>query len=127
MKTFIPPIAEIIFHSKFPILSTGLPSRTVFLAGVSFSIISAFGIEAIKKEKLKKIIIPIAALLTIYLILWVLTFVLNIDAQKIAVTKRNLILPTGIAFLISAVILARKYTQRAFILWLGMFLCVRFE
>ncbi len=53
---YVSPIAELLFRSQIPILSTGLPSRTIFLAGVSFVIASAYGVEAIQKKSLGKLL-----------------------------------------------------------------------
>jgi len=124
---FIPPIAELLFRSQIPILSTGLPSRTIFLASVGFTIASAYGVEAIQKIKLKKIIPPMIIVVIIYILLWIILFTINLDPSKLSVTKRNLILPTGIVLLVSLTILGRRFTKRAFILWIVVFACMGLE
>jgi len=52
---------------------------------------------------------------------------MHIDPSKLAITKHNLLLPTGIAFLLGIVILGRKYTKHAFILWIIIFASMGFE
>ncbi len=124
---FVPPIAELLFLSQIPILSTGLPSRTIFLVGVCFVIVSAFGVEAIQKQKLKKVIPPLVVLLIIYAVLWGIAFSLQVDPAKVAITKRNLLLPTGIVLLVSVLIIGRKFSKHFFILWIVVFSCMGFE
>jgi hypothetical protein len=127
LTAFVPQIAELIFRSPIPILNTGLPSRALFLVGVGFAIASAFGIEAIQNEKLKKLLPPIIVILGIYTILWIVAFTMRVDPTVIASTRRNLLLPTGIALLISGVILGRKWSKFFFLIWLVVFACMGFE
>lgn len=124
---FFPPAAELIFRSHIPILSVGLPSRMLFLVGVGFVIASAFGVEAIQKMRLKKIIPPIIVVSAIYILLWIILLRLNIDPVNLATSKRNLLMPTVIAFIVGFFIIARKYTKHFSILWIVMFLLMGLE
>ncbi len=124
---FVPPIAELLFRSPIPLLSTELPSRTMFLASIGFVLASAYGVEAIQTMKLRNIIPPVIFVLSIYIVIWIIVFTMHIEPAKLAITKHNLLLPTGIAFLAGIVIIARKYTKHAFILWIIIFACMGFE
>lgn len=124
---FVPFIAHLVFISNIPILSTGLPSRTLVLLGIAFSIVSAFGIEALVKHKMKKLFIPIITILSIYAVLWIITFLPQFDPPKTAITQRNLIIPTGIAFLVCALLLLRKVSFRYGFIWIVIFSCMAFE
>lgn len=128
LVAFSPPAAELLFRAQIPVLSTGLPSRTLFLAMVSFIIASAYGIETILRKKQKKIILPIIVALAIYVLLWIIAFVAPIDPSKLAVTKRNLLLPTGIIFLTSiAIIFGIRFSKYALVMWIIIFACMGFE
>lgn len=124
---FPTPFPDLLFQSHIPILSTGLPSRTLFLLAVCLVIASAYGVEAIRTVSFKKILPPIGAILAIYLFLWISIFVTHIDSVKLAVTKRNLLLPTGIILLASTAIMFRKFTKHFFVLWIILFACMGVE
>ncbi len=128
LVAYVPFVAELIFQSHIPILSTGLPSRTIFLAGVGFVIASAYGVEALQKNSRKsenrRIIISVIIFLSVYVLLWTLTFIMPIESANAAIARRNLILPTGIAFLSALLIMGRKYFKHAFLLWIIMFACM---
>jgi len=124
---FPTPFPELLFRANIPILSTGLPARTMFLFAFSFVIAGAYGIEAILTMKQKKILPPIVGVLCLYVSMWLIIFVIPIDPLKLAVTKRNIILPTAIVFFVSALIIWKKYLPRALMLWIVIFACMGFE
>lgn len=124
---FVPQVAEFVFRSQIPILAVGLPSRTILLVGICLAIAAAYGVEAIQKLRLRKIIPPVLLILAIYIALWIIVFKINIDPTNLATAKRNLIMPTGIAFLISFMIIARRFTKYFFILWIAIFISMAFE
>lgn len=124
---FVPSVAELLFRSPLLILNSELPSRTTFLASMGFVLSSAYGVEAIQTMKLRKIIPPVLTMFGVYILIWVIVYTMHNDPAKLSVTKHNLMLPTAIVFLTGIVILARKYTKHAFILWIVIFACMGFE
>lgn len=124
---FVPFVAHLLFISNIPVLSTALPSRAIFLLGVCFSIASAFGVDTLLKNKQKKIFLPVILVLSIYCLLWAVTFLPQFDATKVSITQRNLILPTGIAFFVGIMLLFHKLSRRYFILWIIVFSCMAIE
>ncbi len=124
---FPTPFPELLFRAEIPILSTGLPARTMFLLAFSFVIAGAYGVEAIQNMKQKKVLPPILGVVGLYIVMWLVIFIIPIDPLKLAVTKRNIILPTALVFFVSALIISKKYLPRAFILWIIIFACMGFE
>ena len=125
---FFSPAAELLMQMQIPILSTGLPSRTLFLLMICLVIASAYGVESIMHKKQKKVFIPILIVLSIYILLWAIAFMAPLDAANAAITKRNLLLPTGIIFLISvAIMIGRRFPKYIVLLWIVMFSCMGFE
>jgi uncharacterized membrane protein YfhO len=127
LVAFVPFVAELLLHSQIPILGTGIPSRALFLLSFSLTLVSAFGIEAIQKAKFKRIIPPLVTVLVVYVVLWVITLIMNVDPSKVAITQRNLILPTGIILVVTSVILGRKFSKRFLLLWIVIFACMGLE
>lgn len=124
---FVPFVANLLLYSHIPVINTGVPSRTVFLFETSFAIVAAFGVEAIQKEKTKKIFIPIIIILIIYLVLWGVSFLPQIGYTKASITHHNLLLPTAIALVVSVLLLTKQYSNRFHILWVIIFCCMAIE
>lgn len=125
---FYEPMARFLFSLKIPVLSTGIPSRTIFVLSVSIILLASYGVEAVYKLKLKKIIIPLSLILGLYFFVWLLVFKLEITPDNLSVTKRNLILPTGIIFMaISAIIFLKKFPKLAILGWLTILLVMSIE
>lgn len=96
-----------------PILSSGIPSRTLFLFQTSATILATLGLDRLLAEKTKakkQLLVALAVLAAIYLVLWSVVTVSSQttrDAQwwsNLDVAKHNLVLPTMI-FLLSSVFL----------------------
>ena len=50
---FNTPVARLIYQLKFPIVSTSIPNRILFVSALSLSILAAFGMEALGKVNRK--------------------------------------------------------------------------
>ena len=127
LVAYVPFIADMLFNSPIPLLNTELPSRTMFLAAMGFVLTAAYGVDAVQREKIKKIIPPVLFFLLIYIFIWVVAYTMHGDPANITVTKHNIILPTIIAFLAGCAILFRRFTKQFFILWIIIFVCMGFE
>lgn len=127
LVAYVPFIADMLFNSPIPLLNTELPSRTMFLAAMGFVLTAAYGVEAVQKEKIKKIIPPVLFFFLLYIVIWAVVYTMHGDPGNITVTKHNIILPTIIAFLVGGTILFRRFTKQFFILWIIVFACMGFE
>lgn len=92
--------AKIPFQLNVPFLSTSQPTRLMFIADLSLSILAALGFDYFLKTKNKgKLIYPITAFLLIFASLWGgVLFILRSQPlnTNLIVAKQNLILPTVI-------------------------------
>lgn len=104
LLTFDTYLAKVIYFFQIPFISTAVPTRMMFLYCFSASIIAGFGLEAFIKEPNKKIFLKVICILGgIYLLFWFFTFIAPIignisSAQNLQISRRNLLLPTGIFF-----------------------------
>ncbi len=88
-----------------PILSTGVPSRIIFLFTFSASVLAAFGLSNFQnKFILKKIFIVSTFFTFIFAFIWAITFFgfnnffPNAPVEAAQIAKRNLIVPSGMLF-----------------------------
>lgn len=98
------PWAKLPYQFKIPLLATSQPTRLLFIVDFCLAILVAFGLDTLLKEKtfLKRIILTLIPFLLLYGLLWL--FVLGAKRiwpdtswlVNLAVSKRNLILPTGL-------------------------------
>jgi len=124
LLAFQTPLAELLFQSHFPVLSTSLPSRILFLATFSLIVAAAYGVESVmnKKTQWKNILIPTLFILSIYVIFWIFVFTSNIDPLNLSVSKRNLIIPTFIIFSMGGVIIITlKFKRFIFLVLIASF------
>jgi hypothetical protein len=102
-------ISELLYRLSIPFISTSQPTRLIFLIDFSLSILAAIGFNHFLKTKEKrKIFLSLSFFSIIFALLWlfVLYFGKNyLGMEDIAVSKRNLILPT-ILFIISSLTLS---------------------
>lgn len=97
------PIQSFLGLLKIPVLSTSDPNRIIVLFSFSFSILAAFGFEALKdlilKKEVKKIIIPLAVITIILFAAWFTLIILkSLPQDKIIIARRNFLLPTFFFF-----------------------------
>jgi hypothetical protein len=97
------PLSQLIFILKIPVLSTSAASRIIILASFSLSVLAAFGFDDLmndwKKGVKKRIVWFVLVLTSIIGFLWILLFVFHIvPPEAFSIAKRNMILPTIVAF-----------------------------
>ena len=128
------PWAKLPYQLKIPFISTSQPTRLLFMVDFCLAVLAAFGLDALlrKKVSLKKIIITLIPFIFLYSFLWLFVF----GAKQIwpeaswtvdlAISKRNLILPTGllVAGVISIFLLYfRKPTKKIVLFLILFFVC----
>ncbi len=101
---------------KIPVLSTSYPARAIVLWSFSLAVLSGFGFEQLTRfvaEKNKKSIITRFVLIgSIVLVVWLLImFGKVLPMDKLAIAKRNLILPTAMFGLFSISILSLLFLK----------------
>lgn len=98
--TFDTYFARIIYSLQLPLISTAVPTRIMFLFCFSVSMLAGFGLEAFLKDPEKKIFLKTIGILgSVYLLLWIFSW-----TQNLQISKRNLLLPTGI-FSVGSIVL----------------------
>lgn len=122
------PFSDLLITLKIPVLNSGAPTRILFLFQFSLVVLAAFGIDAWIKEKKFKLISLLPILLSYgLLILFVQSITLFFKQgdllANLSVIKRNVFLPTGIAFVTLLLILAANKLHRFKLL---IFFCILF-
>ncbi len=104
------PWAKLIYRWQIPFLSTSQPTRLLFLAGFCLAVLAAMGLDNfLKKDKKLKSLVPFLA---IYGCLWL--FVLLAKGENLAISKRNLILPTGMLIAFAGLVVAFGLADKLF-------------
>ncbi len=110
------PFAYLFEVLKIPILSSGYPSRMIFIFQFSFAILAATGLDFLLKEKIawKKIFLPLFIIFLIYLFSFVSTLT---SSPEWLITRKNLVLPIAL-FLVTAflIISSKLLNQKAILL-----------
>lgn len=112
--------ANLPFILHIPLLSTSQPTRLLFIIDFCLAVLSALGLDLMTSHKVtsRRLLIVGCSTILLFGLLWVLAyfqiFTQNIDS--IAVSKRNLILPTlfmivGILYLLLYKKIPKKYAQ----------------
>ena len=104
------PLTALLYRYPWPVLSTGTPTRILFLLALSLAILAGFGYDAIRQTKQVpfKAIIAIGVILSI---LWLVAF----THSSIPTMKRAMIIATGIFATLSVILLITRY--RKILLW----------
>jgi len=102
-------LLSLLVNLHIPVLSTSAASRVIVIYSFLFAILSAFGFDELvtdlKKKRFKKIYLLFLLFLIIFFILWgMIAFKLFIPIARLAVARQNLILPTIIFGISSAII-----------------------
>ena len=120
LLSFSNPISFFLYSFKIPVLSTGVPTRIMYLFGFSAAICSAMGFDIWLKQKNIRILPQITILSVVYITLWLSVLLIpRIESnpqllQNLLISKRNLILPTfiflsGLCLLIMSRFIGRKH------------------
>lgn len=118
LLTFNTFIAGILYHYQLPFISTAVPTRMMFLFCFSISIIAGFGMDAFEKNNNKKLIVRTIVILgSIYAFLWIFTLIaplINKSSwiQNLNISRRNLLLPTGIFSVGTIILLIGLYISK---------------
>jgi hypothetical protein len=132
LLTFDTLIAQAVYFFQIPFVSTAVPTRIMFLFCFPASLLAGYGLEAFIKNPDRKIFLKVGFILGgIYLALWLFVFIapafLNFSwVENLRISKRNLILPTGIfsismiALFLSFYLLKYKKTIIVFLIILSM-------
>lgn len=130
------PLAKFPYQLQIPLLATSQPTRLLFLTDFSLAILTAIGMDFILKKHLggKQLGSILLSVLFVFVGFW--AFVVFAPkflsggewVSNLAVSKRNLILPT-ILFFVSATLLSGFLTKRIprSLILLGIFLIVVFD
>lgn len=114
--------SELLLLLKIPVLSSGIPSRALFIFQFSCVTLSAFGIEHVyKKNYLSKF--PFLLLLGVYFCIWVFVYIIPVIFPSLplipflSVAKRNLFLPSVICLwtLLLIFLMKKKPALRVFV------------
>lgn len=126
--------AKLPYQLKIPLVSTSQPTRFLFIVDFCLAVLAALGLDALlrKKVSLKKIIITLVPFLFLYSLLWLFVF----GAKQfwpgaswtvnLAISKRNLILPTGLLAAGAILILLlyfQKITKKIVLFLILVFVC----
>lgn len=102
------PLAKILLFSRLPVLSTGIPARTLFIFGFCQTLLSGFGLELLLRRREVKNQ-PIFTLFFFYFLLWASVFFIKKNNPVNAnVALRNLVVPTVSFLVVSFLILASQ-------------------
>lgn len=118
--------AKLPYIFEIPLLATSQPTRLLFIADFSLSILAGLGLDFyIRTETKQKILYPAVFILIIFAGLWFFVLsgykMLHISYSDILVSKHNLYLPTGmlivvILLLIASVFIKQTKVKNAFII-----------
>ena len=133
------PISSLIQNLKIPILSTSAINRMIILFSFSFAVLAGYGYDKllldIKNARKNIIMIWLSLFGLIFVVMWIAILQkLFIPLDKIDISKQNLILPTILFLMSSALItitvMLRKIKHRRelyLFLALGLILLVVFD
>lgn len=114
------PLSELLYRYPWPVLSTGTPTRNLFILALSLSMLAGFGYDAIRQTKQfpYKTLITIGVVLSV---LWLFVFIhpsisgLNYTIHAVSTMKRAMIIATGLFAGLSAIIFVSGYKK--ILLW----------
>lgn len=122
-------LSELLLILKIPVLSTGNPSRSLFIVQFSLVIASAFGVDRVfKRNHISKV--PFLVIAFLYFSIWAFVLLAPIIfpsfpfIQFLSITKKNMFLPSFIFMCTVLLILlaAKKTVIKFFALFLILFL-----
>ncbi len=120
------PVSELFYRYPIPILSTGTPTRILFVLMLSLSVIAGIGFH----ETLKNKHIPLKAIVLVWCVigmLWVLVILhptlgnTVFTPAAISAMKRSMMLATGVLGIVSLSVAASRYKKK--LLYIAIFVC----
>ena len=131
LLSFQNPVSILFYSLQIPIVGTGVPTRIMYVFCFSAAVCSAFGFESWLKDSKTKMVTSLVILGSVYLILWISVFVAPHVfpgmASDFSVSKKNLILPTGIFVVFVLILIFNKITSRKRIATVLIILAVLFD
>ena len=129
-------LAKIPYQLEIPFLYTSQPTRLLFLTNFSLAILAALGIDFLLKQKVakKSIILVLLSLAVVFTGLWVFVILAprfwpGVEwIPNLAVSKRNLILPTALftgSFFLLATLMLKRIPK--ILITVGILLIVIFD
>lgn len=117
--TFDTFFSRAVYSLQLPFISTAVPTRVMFIAQFAASVLAAIGLdEFLKKEKKKQFKFVIIGMGIVFVGMWFfvffarLFFPLSPWLGELAITKRNLLLPTALFVTsVAVVLLSTKFKK----------------
>lgn len=109
-------LAQLPFQLSIPFLSTAQPTRLLFITDLSLSVLSALGLDYFIKSKKKEIFYPIGFLFMVFFGIWIVIFVNTkihlITPENLVITKHNIVLPTVLFIITSALLIVIIFLKK---------------
>ena len=109
-------ISKIPFKLSIPLVSTSQPTRLIFIIDFALSILAAFGLDYLLKEKgFKKILLVLSIFFIMFLFVWGFILIGGlslITPENLLVAKRNLIFPTILLLTTSLLIVVYLFKEK---------------
>ncbi len=127
LVTIRTPFTELLYRYPQPILSTGTPTRILFLFMFALSMLAGYGFDALKQDK-NNLGKPLISIWIFFIMLWIFTFMhpalsgISNPTLALSIMKRAMVFATGIVGVITLVLVATQYKKVA--IWVLMPLCV---
>ncbi len=117
------PLSELLYRYPWPVLSTGTPTRNLFILALSLSMLAGFGYDAVRQTRQfpSKTFITIGVVL---FVLWLFVFIhpsisgLTYTLTAVSTMKRAMIIATGLFAGLSLIILVSRYKN--ILLWMSI-------
>ena len=110
------PISELLYRYPWPVLSTGTPTRILFVLMFAMAMLAGLGYDAL----VKSVKFPLRSIVTVwilFLVFWAFVFAhptfkgFTYDNGAIITMKRSMILATGILTILTFIIALTKYRK----------------
>lgn len=120
------PVQAIIGSLKIPVLSTSNPSRIIVLYSFALSVLAGFGLDSLKQLKDRfKLFMPVLLTGGILVCVWVLLLFLHpMEADKLVIAKRNLIIPSILYAITSIVLLFSIFVNNRKLVLFGIYVLI---
>lgn len=117
------PLSEVFYRFPIPIISTGTPTRILFLLAFALSVLAGYGYDYLKNQKIKYASIPVALVWGIFGIFWIIVLIHPVSTMTpaiVSVIKRSLLFATVFLLGTSVLILTSKKIRFAILLLLPL-------
>lgn len=95
------PLSEILYRYPLPLLSTGTPTRILFLLAFAMALLAGYGYDYLKNQKIGRIISPLSVVWGIFGVFWILILVhpfANMTPEVVNVIKRSVLFASAFLF-----------------------------